>query len=70
MADKQNKPHARLLVTPREAARMLAVSPRKLWNMTFVESPRLPCVRVGRLVRYSIADLRQWVESQKSRRKR
>jgi hypothetical protein len=54
-----------MLVDGREAARMLAVSPRKLWSMTFEETPSVPHVRCGRLVRYSISDLRSWIESQR-----
>lgn len=54
-----------LLVDPRGASRMLTVSPRKLWAMTFEEQPGLPYVRCGRLVRYSIDDLRRWIESQR-----
>jgi hypothetical protein len=53
-----------LLLTPRDAARMLAVSPRKLWAMTFEETPSLPYVRCGRLVRYSVDDLRRWIASE------
>lgn len=56
---------AALLVTAREAARMLAVSPRKLWQMTFEAAPGLPYIRCGRLVRYSPADLRQWIDSRR-----
>ena len=52
-----------LLVDARDAARLLAVSPRKLWGMTFEEEPGLPYIRCGRLVRYPVADLRRWVES-------
>ena len=44
---------------------MLAVSPRKLWAMTFEETPGLPYVRCGRLVRYSPDDLRQWIDTQR-----
>lgn len=54
-----------LLVKPNDAARMLAVSPRKLWAMTFEDEPALPHVRCGRLVRYSITDLARWIESQR-----
>ncbi len=56
---------AALLADPKEAARMLAVSPRKLWGMTFEDEPGLPYVRCGRLVRYSLSDLEKWVESQR-----
>lgn len=54
-----------LLVDGREAARLLAVSPRKLWGMTFEDRPPLPHVRCGRLVRYAVSDLRQWTDSQR-----
>ena len=54
-----------LLVDAKEASRMLAVSPRKLWAMTFEEEPGLPYIRCGRLVRYPVADLRQWIESKR-----
>lgn len=63
MTDKITK--TPLLVTARDAARMLAVSPRKLWGMTFEQTPSLPHVRCGRLVRYSPDDLRQWIEAQR-----
>ncbi len=53
-----------LLVDPKEAAKMLAVSPRKLWGMTFEDQPGLPFVRLGRLVRYRIDELERWTESQ------
>jgi hypothetical protein len=63
MQDQATK--APLLVSARDAARMLAVSPRKLWAMTFEESPRLPHVRCGRLVRYSPDDLRRWIDARR-----
>jgi len=44
---------------------MLAVSPRTLWCLTFERSPGLPHVRCGRLVRYLVADLTRWAESQR-----
>ena len=54
-----------LLLDCRGAARVLAVSPRKLWSMTFEEKPGLPYVRFGRLVRYAVPDLERWIESQR-----
>ena len=44
-----------LLVRPAEAARLLSVSQRTLWTLT--QSGVLPCVRLGRSVRYSPAAL-------------
>jgi len=63
MQDQGTK--AVLLVDAREAARTLAVSPRKLWAMTFEEQPGLPYIRCGRLVRYPVADLQRWIELQR-----
>jgi len=54
-----------LLVNPREASKMLTVSLRKLWGMTFEDEPGLPYIRCGRLVRYAVADLEHWIESQR-----
>ena len=52
------------LLRPREAARILAISPRKLWSLT--ASGELTAVRIGRAVRYDPADLRKWIEAQKA----
>jgi excisionase family DNA binding protein len=43
------------LLTPREAARTLAVSERTLWSLTRRGDVR--AVRFGRAVRYDVADL-------------
>lgn len=54
-----------LLLKPEQAARTLAISPRKLWTMT--NCGEIPCVRIGRSVRYCPDDLRAWLEKQKGR---
>jgi len=54
---------APLLWKPDEAARSLAISPRKLWAMT--NTGEIPSVRLGRAVRYDPADLREWIERNK-----
>ncbi len=56
-------PVQRLLLKPNEAAEMLAISPRLLWSIT--DSGALPCLRIGRLVRYDPADLKAWINAQK-----
>jgi len=66
MQDQGTK--AALLVDAREAARLLAVSPRKLWAMTFEDEPGLPYIRCGRLVRYSVDDLQRWIEAKRKGR--
>ncbi len=53
----------RLLLTSREAAEALAISPRSLWSLT--NSGELPCVRMGRSVRYAPEDLQEWIDRQR-----
>jgi len=52
----------RLLITPSEAAFALSISTRKLWSLT--NAGQIPCVRLGRAVRYSPADLQEWIQGQ------
>ncbi|MBI1824858.1 MAG: helix-turn-helix domain-containing protein [Planctomycetes bacterium] len=52
-----------LLVKPGEAARLWAISERKLWSLTNVGA--IKCVRIDRAVRYDPGDLRAWIESKK-----
>lgn len=55
-----------LALRPREAARMLGISPRTLWEWT--RAGIVPCVRVGtgkrKTVLYSLADLQAWLTGQ------
>ena len=44
-----------LLLTPKQAAKSLAISERTLWSLT--ASHEISSIRVGRCVRYSIEDL-------------
>lgn len=53
-----------MLLTPKQAAEALAISPRKLWSMT--ASGEVPHIRIGRAVRYSRDDLREWIDRRKS----
>ena len=50
----------KLLVPPREAARLLSISPRKLWDLT--AAAEIPCVRIERSVRYSVSELQLWIQ--------
>jgi excisionase family DNA binding protein len=54
----------KLLLTPRDAAAALAVSARTLWGLTQPRG-RLPCVRIGRGVRYALADLERYIAEQR-----
>lgn len=50
-----------LLVKPDKAAELLTISPRKLWELT--NRGEVPCVRIGKSVRYLPEDLRAWIDS-------
>jgi len=52
-----------LLLTATQTAESLAISPRKLWGMT--ASGEIPCIRLGRCVRYAVDDLHRWIDAQK-----
>lgn len=53
----------RLLLKPKEAAEALAVSERTLWQLT--KDRIIPCVRIGRAVRYDLAQLQGWIANQR-----
>jgi excisionase family DNA binding protein len=53
-----------LLLTVRQAAKVLSISERTLWSLT--ARGEIPAVRFGRSVRYDPADLRRWIESAKN----
>ncbi len=50
-----------LALRPKEAARALGISERKLWSITADRSSGIPHVRFGRSVLYPVAELRQWL---------
>lgn len=52
-----------LLVKPVEAARLLAISPRKLWELSM--RGVVPTIRMGRSVRYSIDELQRFVTTRR-----
>jgi excisionase family DNA binding protein len=49
----------RLLVSEREAARLLDISPRTLWSLR--QRGEIAHVRRGRSVRYAVRDLEAWI---------
>lgn len=55
-----------LLLRPAEAARFLAISPRKLWELT--NCREVPAIRIGRALRYPTEDLRAWVAARRTGR--
>lgn len=66
MYDSETRIDPQLLMTPREAASALRISPRKLWEIT--DQGELPFVRIGRCVRYYIPDLETWIAEQRRRK--
>jgi excisionase family DNA binding protein len=58
----QTKPTRRLL-TVVEAAEYLTISKRYLANLTAMNE--IPAVKMGRAVRYDVADLDAWIEHNK-----
>ncbi len=56
-------PQSPLLMTAQQAADALTISPRLLWTLT--HNRQIPCIRIGRAVRYDPADLRAWISSRK-----
>jgi excisionase family DNA binding protein len=53
--------NGRLLLEPKQAAELLAVSARTLWQLT--EDGKVLAVRIGRLVRYVPQDLAAYVSA-------
>jgi excisionase family DNA binding protein len=49
---------SKVLLTVEEAAAVLSISERKLWELT--NNGEIPCVRIGTLVRYRRAGLEEW----------
>jgi len=54
------------LLTSKEAAGFLRISTRTLFDRTMPHGS-IPCVRIGRSVRYSPAALRAWVDAEQAR---
>lgn len=49
------------LLRPREAALQLAISERTLWTLT--KAGTIPCIRLGRSVRYRPSDIEKQLNS-------
>ncbi len=54
----------RFLLTPRETAKGLSISERHLFQLT--RTGRLPCVRIGKSVRYSTETIQKWIREMES----
>jgi excisionase family DNA binding protein len=63
MTDAPTAP-APLLLTSRQTAAALQVCEKTLWALT--RNGRLPVVRIGRAVRYDVADVQRFIEAAKT----
>lgn len=59
MSDSPPTNTDQILVDAKQASAMLAIGSRNLWTLT--NCGAIPCVRIGRSVRYRVADLNAWV---------
>jgi hypothetical protein len=57
-------PH-KVLVSSREAAKILAISERSLWTLT--KNGQIPFVQIGAAKRYALSDLYRFIETQTRR---
>jgi excisionase family DNA binding protein len=62
--DGSTTPAVQILLSPREAARALSISPRLLWQLT--HDGKIVATRLGRSVRYSVASLQALVAAHTS----
>lgn len=53
-----------ILLTTRQAAALLGISEKTLWNHTTPRGNCIPAVRFGKTLRYSRVALEEWVRSQ------
>ena len=61
---KNQRLETALLLTPHQVAEALAISTRKLWEIT--AAGEIPHLRIGRCVRYPVQDLQRWIESRQN----
>lgn len=57
-------PEPSMLLSERDAAELLGISPRKLFDLAADPASGIVPVRIGRLKRYSRSALTEWIEVQ------
>lgn len=57
-----------IALRPRQAARVLGIGERTLWRLSSPRGP-IPCVRVGRIVLYTMESLADWLARQATERR-
>jgi len=60
--DLNKQASGQLLLSHKQAAKTLAISPRKLWEMK--SGGEIPHVRLGRCLRYPVDGLQRWIDQQ------
>ncbi|WP_129782909.1 helix-turn-helix domain-containing protein [Promicromonospora panici] len=60
-------PVAQVLLTPQEVADLLRIPVRSLYVQRSAGRPTPPGVKIGRHLRYRLADVEAWVEEQFTR---
>lgn len=60
-------PAAQVLLTPQEVADLLRIPVRSLYVQRSAGRPTPPGVKIGRHLRYRLADVEAWVEEQFTR---
>ena len=58
----------RLALRPKEAARALGISERKLWEITADQTSGVPHIHWGKVVVYPVDALRLWLAAQAGRK--
>ena len=58
-------PHPCLALRPKDAARILGISQRLLWQWTRTE--QVPHIRIGNVVLYPVAGLERWLDERSDR---
>ncbi len=53
------------LLTAKETAKRLSISERHLYTLT--RSGELPCIHIGKAVRYSLVTIQHWIDQSESR---
>ena len=52
------------LLTPDEVAEMLQIARKTV--VVMAREARIPCIRIGRIVRFDPAEIDRWIDSQRS----
>ncbi len=63
MFGRTETPVEPMLLSPRATAKALGICEKSVYNLT--QAGELRAIKIGRAVRYDVADLRDWIASKK-----